>query len=86
MSIQIELPDDLQQRLAVEAARLNLSISEYALQILDEKASLSADMPKNGSDLVRYWHDHGLIGTLKTLESSADIARRLRAMGEQRTT
>jgi hypothetical protein len=65
---------------------LNLSLNEFAVQILNEKASCSHEMPINGRDLVKYWQDHGLIGSRKVVGDSAEIARNLRQEAEERAS
>ena len=83
MSIVIDLPKELEECLSAGASRMNLSISEYAVRILEE-ALICA--PVNGQELVEYWRRRGLIGTLQSDESTADISRRLRREVERRVT
>jgi hypothetical protein len=86
MSVQIDLPEKLAGWLSNEAARLNLSLNEFAVQILNEKAVCANEMPTNGRDLVQYWRDRGLIGSRKIVGDSADIASNLRRKAEERAS
>ena len=85
MSVVIELPKELEERLAADASLLNLSLVDYALQILDENAGSKQALPTNGRELVKYWRERGLIGTLSSDESTEEISRRLRYQSEHRS-
>ncbi|HXG64137.1 MAG TPA: hypothetical protein VNO70_03460 [Blastocatellia bacterium] len=84
MSITLELPQELESELAVEAAHLGLSLPEYILRVLST-ASVRGKRPKNGAELVEYWQNEGLIGTRPDITDSQAHARKLRDQAERRT-
>ncbi|WP_442937024.1 hypothetical protein [Nostoc sp.] len=53
MSINLDLPPELENELFTEASRLNLPLSEYILRILSVRQVL-ANPPKTGAELVAY--------------------------------
>ena len=83
MGIAVELPKDLENELAEEAAQLGLSLPEYILRVLSTGVVIGA-RPKTGSELVDYWMDEGLIGTRRDIEDSQAHARRVRERAEHR--
>lgn len=84
MSITLELPQELESELSVEAAQLGLSLSEYILRVLST-ASITGKKPKTGAELVEYWQNEGLIGTRPDILDSQAHARQLREQAERRT-
>ena len=82
MSLVLELPQDLEEELKKEAARLGLPLAEYALRVL------STGRPKrdvtNGAELVAYWQSEGLVGTRSDVQDSQEHARRLRREAQRR--
>ena len=82
MSLMLELPQDLEEELKKEAARLGLPLAEYALRVL------STGRPKrdvtNGAELVAYWQSEGLVGTRSDVQDSQEYARRLRREAQRR--
>lgn len=62
MSITLDLPKELENELAAEAAELGLSLPEYGVRIL-AAGSLRSAQPKTGAQLVSYCQGEGLIGS-----------------------
>jgi hypothetical protein len=83
MSLTLDLPKDLESELAAEAARLGLSLSEYALRLLASGRTLG-NPPKTGAELVAYWQQEGLVGTRPDIPDSQQHARTLREQAERR--
>lgn len=79
----VELPDDLADALTAEAARLGLSLPDYAVRLL-ESARPSATAVRNGTDLVAFWQAEGLVGTRSDIADSPAEARRLRELAQRR--
>jgi hypothetical protein len=82
MTITLNLPPNLADELTTEAARLGLSLSEYALRLL--ATGQKRDMPKTGADLVAYWKAEGLVGTRTDIADSQVHAREIRRQAEKR--
>ncbi len=83
MSINIDLPHDLEDELSAEAAKLGLSLPQYALRLLTTRAVLS-NSPRTGAQLVEYWQSEGVVGTRPEMSDSQDHARGLRDRAETR--
>jgi hypothetical protein len=83
MSILLELPPELEKELGGEAARLGLSLSEYALRVL-AAGRVPGPPPRNGAELVAYWQGAGLVGTRPEIEDAPQHARTLRQQAERR--
>ena len=85
MSITLDLPQELEKELADEAARLNLSLSEYALRVLvTGRVAASLPLPGTGSELVAYWRSEGIVGSRPDIADSTAHARALRREAESR--
>ncbi|MEG5034991.1 hypothetical protein [Microcoleus sp. AT3-D2] len=84
MSIQLELPPELESQLSNEALRLNLPLSEYILRVLSLRQVLS-NPPKTGAELVAYWQSEGVINSRPDITDSQVYARNLRHQAETRT-
>ena len=84
MTITLDLPQELERELSGEAAKLGLSMSEYALRLLSRRTSVRT-IPKTGTELVAYWQDAGLVGTRTDITDSQKHARAIRAEAERRT-
>jgi HicB family len=54
MSVTIELPPDLEDKLAAEANARGLSLPDYVVQLL------AGPKVTTGADLVKYWQAEGL--------------------------
>jgi len=83
MSLTVELPDEVANALADEAARLGMSVPDYAVRLLSSARS-SAVKLQNGADLVSFWRAEGLIGTRTDIDDSQVEARRLREQAQRR--
>jgi hypothetical protein len=83
MTLTLDLPPKLVDELATEAARLGLSVSEYAARVLSKDRSLRA-APRTGADLVAYWQEEGLVGSRPEITDSQSYARELRREAERR--
>jgi hypothetical protein len=84
MSITLDLPQELENQLSVEAAQLGLSLPECVLYVLS-KGLVPAKRPKTGAELVEYWQSEGLIGTRHEFTDSQAHARQIREQAERRT-
>ncbi|MEH2061446.1 MAG: hypothetical protein V7K50_04090 [Nostoc sp.] len=83
MSINLNLPPELENELFTEASRLNLPISEYILRILSVRQVL-ANPPRTGAELVAYWQSEGVINSRPDLTDSQAYARKLRHEAQTR--
>jgi len=77
VSINLDLPPELENQLFTEASRLNLPLSEYILRILSVRQVL-ANPPKTGAELVAYWQSEGVINSRPDITDSQAYARKLR--------
>jgi hypothetical protein len=84
MRILLELPQELERELSLEAAQLGLPLAEYALRLL-ATGRIVRNVPKTGTELMAYWQDEGLIGTRPNIADSQKHAREIRAAAERRT-
>ena len=83
MDIVLHLPPELETKLAAEASRHGVPLSDYLLGILSNgrQAALSVG---SGAELVAYWQREGLLGTRATGCDSPSYARALRTKAEHR--
>lgn len=72
MTITLDLPQELEQELSVEAGKISLSLPEYILQLLAIRKSFE-NVPRSGADLVSYWQSEGLINSRPEIEDSQEI-------------
>lgn len=89
MTMTLELPPELEARVADEAARRETPLREYALSLIEEGLPAPDPMPelKTGADVVAYWKANGLIGDWADREDigdSLEYARELRRQAETR--
>ncbi|MFB2877550.1 hypothetical protein [Floridanema aerugineum] len=77
MSINVDLPPELESELSTEASQLNLPLSEYILRVLSMRGSI-ANPPKNGAELVAYWQSEGVINSRPDITDSQAYSRQLR--------
>jgi hypothetical protein len=84
MSIQLDLPPELESQLSTEALQLNLPLSEYILRVLSIRKVLS-NPPKTGAELVAYWQSEGVINSRPDITDSQVYARNLRHQAQTRT-
>jgi hypothetical protein len=82
MTLTLELPRELEEVLATDAARLGLPLAEYALRLIERASRENA--PMTGAELVGYWQRGGLVGTRPDIADSAAYAREIRAEAEER--
>jgi hypothetical protein len=83
MTISLDLPQELEQELYVEAEKISLSLPEYILQLLAVRKS-SENLPRSGADLVSYWQSEGLINSRPEIKDSQEYARQIRHAAEFR--
>lgn len=83
MTLILDLPPKLVDELATEAARLGLSLSDYAVRLLS-RDRVAGTLPKTGADLVAYWQEEGLVGSRPEIKDSQSYARELRREAERR--
>lgn len=83
MNLTLDLPQDLERELLLEADRLGLPVEEYAVRLLAEK-TLGGGKPRTGSEVVEYWRRAELIGYRSDIPDSAAHARRVRREAEKR--
>ncbi|WP_017316159.1 hypothetical protein [Mastigocladopsis repens] len=84
MSINLNLPPELENELCTEASQLNLPLSEYILRILSTRQVL-VNPPKTGAELVAYWQSEGIINSRPDITNSQAHARQLRHEAEKRS-
>ena len=85
MTLTLELPRELEEKLSVEAARLGLPLELYALRRLDEEPAPIGTRPRDGAELVAYWQCEGVIGSRPDVGDSQAHARKIRRQAERRT-
>ena len=83
MSLVLELPPELETELIAEASRMGLPLLEYVKRLLLAGRPLGP-MPRDGSELVSYWQEQGLVGTRAEITDSQEHARELRQQAERR--
>jgi hypothetical protein len=82
MRLILDLPEELERELTVNAQREGLSLSEYVIQLLTERGG---EPVKTGAKLVDYWEEIGVIGMLGDIDDSQAYARKIRSAAEKRT-
>ncbi|AFZ61018.1 hypothetical protein H6G54_29490 [Anabaena cylindrica FACHB-243] len=84
MSINLNLPPELENELHTEASQLNLPLYEYILRILSTRKVVD-NLPKTGAELVKYWENEGVINSCPDIiTDSQAYARELRHQAETR--
>ncbi|GCL36091.1 MAG: hypothetical protein ACKO9I_13045 [Sphaerospermopsis kisseleviana] len=83
MSINLNLPPELEKELHTEAEKLHLPLSEYILHILSTR-KVADNLPKTGAELVAYWENEGVINSRPDITDSQVYARELRHQAETR--
>jgi hypothetical protein len=83
VSITLDLPQELEDELSAEAARLGLPLPEYVVRILATGRPRSF-LPKTGAELVEFWQSERLIGSRPEIADGQDHARKLRRQAERR--
>jgi hypothetical protein len=84
MEITLDLSQELESELSIEAERLGLPLSEYVLRVLSTGRPVGTT-PKTGAELVDYWQNEGLIGMRPDIADSQEHARLIRKIAERRT-
>lgn len=83
MSLTLDLPPALAAELAAEAARRQMPLQDYAVQLLSARSIPSPPL-KSGAELVQYWREAGLVGTRSDITDPSMYARDLRTQAERR--
>ena len=83
MTLTLDLPRDLEERLTAGAASQGLPLEQYALRLLGSAAGSSAS-PVTGAELVDYWRREGVLGSRPEITDSQGHARRLRSAAQMR--
>ena len=83
MAISLDLPQELEQELSVEAGKISLSLSEYILQLLVVRKHFE-NLPRSGAELVSYWQSEGLINSRSEIKNSQKYVRQIRYTAEHR--
>lgn len=83
MTITLDLPKELEHELSAEAARLGLTLPEYAVRVL-AAGRLRGSPPRTGAELVDHWKKEGLIGSRPGLPDAPEHARGIRRRAERR--
>ena len=81
MPLTLDLPDDLEATLTEEAARLGMSVCDYALHLLTITRPPIPEV-RNGADLIAFWRAEGLVGSRPDILDSQAEARRLREQAQ----
>lgn len=83
MTITLELPPELETKLAAEASRQGVPLSDYLLRVLSNGGQAAPNI-RSGGELVTYWQQAGVIGVRADIHDSQQHARELRAKAERR--
>jgi hypothetical protein len=83
MTLNLNLPSELEHELCTEASQLNLPLDEYVLRVLATR-QVSENLPKTGAELVAYWQREGVINSRTDIIDSQAYARKLRDEAETR--
>lgn len=83
MTLVLDLPVELQDQLAQDAARLGLPLTEYVLRVLSTNR-LSGTSPRTGMELLAYWEHAGVVGARPETNDPQEHARTLRRQAEVR--
>ena len=84
MSISLDLPPELENKLSTEASQLDLPLTDYILQILSVRPVLNNSL-KTGAELAAYWQSAGVINSRPEISDSQVHAQHLRHEAETRT-
>jgi hypothetical protein len=83
MSITLDLPPELEKKLAAEASRQGVPLSDYLLRVLSNGGQAAPSF-RTGAELVAYWQQAGVVGSRADIGDSQQHARELRAEAERR--
>lgn len=81
MTLTLEVPTEVAEKLERDAAASGTSVAEYALQLLGVRTKRPFRSP---AELMDHWQAEGLIGSDTETEDSSVVARRLREQAERR--
>ena len=82
MSLNLDIPGDLEAFLQSEATKQGLMLPDYILKVLS--SSRPATATTSGKHLVEYWTREGLVGARADIADSEAHSRALRARAERR--
>lgn len=83
MNLGLNLPPELESKLAAEAANLGLRLPENALRVHGGERSAHPAL-FSGAELVAYWQSEGLVGTRPEIMDASAYARALREHAQTR--
>ena len=83
MTLNLDLPTELETGLVAGAARAGVSVETYALRLLSA-AQASSGPIETGAHLVEYWRREGAIGSRVDITDSQSHARTIREAAERR--
>lgn len=83
MGLTLDLPAALAAELADEAARLGLSLPDYAVRLLTTARPTAAPIG-TGAELVAYWRGEGVVGYRSDIADSQAHARTFREQAQRR--
>jgi hypothetical protein len=83
MNLTIDLPPELGASLASEAAKLQMPVDHYVVQVLAGRAIRPSSAP-SGAEVVAYWQRLGLIGTRPDIDDPVAHSRRIREEAQSR--
>jgi hypothetical protein len=83
MSIVVNLPPELETKLAAEASRHGVPLTDYLVRILSNGRQTGNGV-QNGAELVAYWKQAGVLGTRADVSDSQQHARDVRTEAESR--
>ena len=83
MTVVLDLPSELESRLATEASQVGMPLSTYILRLLTNGTRQESTL-HTGAELVAYWQQQGLVGVRSEIKDSQQHARSLRKQAEQR--
>ena len=78
MTITLELPPELETKLAAEASRHGVPLSDYLLRVLSNGGAAVPSI-LSGAELVAYWQQAGIVGGRADVCDSQQHARDLQA-------
>lgn len=83
MTLTLELPAEFEDQLRAAAERRGIDVAEYARHAL-ETAVLAEGLPTDGSALVRFWQEAGVVGMRSDIADSQEYASAIRRAAERR--
>jgi hypothetical protein len=71
MSVTIDLPPEIEESLAAQAAALGVPLAEHLRRLLAEQAGASKARPKTPQERVKLWRDVSRLPDTKPLSDEA---------------